>query len=713
MANGATVGSAIVKLEFDGSEVKASLQKVSNEIEKTGSSGGSKWANAWSVAAGNLIAKGVSKITSMITGSLDRGIKRVDTLKNAGRVFDIMGYSADSVSASLKTMDGYLDGLPTSMDSAVQGIQSLAASFGGMEKGTAAFMAINDVALAFSSEGAVAAERAILQLSQTNLDGPLDAQTWNSLRQNGFTPVFDAMAKEAGISVSALKEQFGKGERTVNDFLNALIKMDTSGTSSMGALKDAARANTDGIGTALENVQNRLGKAWEKILNHINSGGSKISDVINGISSRFTDFADIVIGIMDFIAGHWNVIAPILTAVGGFVAVVISINKALQAYKAIQSAVNVVQAAFNVILNANPIMLIVTAIAALVTGLVLFFTKTEVGKKILEGFFAFLRASFGWIVTIAKLVGKVFSEVINVIVKFWSAVASIIGAWAQYVWNTTIGPIVEFVKNAVVLVTAILANVGQWVWENVLYPIISFVTTAVGTIMGIIQNVRQTVYNIIGTVVGWIYNTIIQPITSFFVGLFENIVGGITSFVQSAMNIIGSIVGWVDSSVVQPIAGFFSGLWNGITSGVRAVVDGIKNVMGTIAGVIKAPINGIISAINGVIDGINSIKVPDWVPGIGGASANFPHVPYLAQGGYAAGATGAVIGEAGKEVVLPLEQNTDNWAGLLAGTLAEQFEKEDSYAGREIVMNNTFEINNEMDANDIGRVLMQSIRRSA
>ena len=45
----------------------------------------------------------------------------------------------------------------------------------------------------------------------------------------------------------------------------------------------------------------------------------------------------------------------------------------------------------------------------------------------------------------------------------------------------------------------------------------------------------------------------------------------------------------------------------------------------------------IINAINGLVDGLNHIKVPDWVPGIGGkginlSHANYKRIPYLAQG---------------------------------------------------------------------------------
>ena len=87
-------------------------------------------------------------------------------------------------------------------------------------------------------------------------------------------------------------------------------------------------------------------------------------------------------------------------------------------------------------------------------------------------------------------------------------------------------------------------------------------------------------------------------------------------------------------------------------------------------------------------------------------------MPRLAQGGYANGATTAIIGEEGKEAVLPLEHNTDNWAGLLASTLVEEM-GERGKSGSTINVYMTNEINNELDANEIGRLMMESIRRAA
>lgn len=310
------VGEATISLKFDTKELAAGMSSAEKTVESAGTSSGRKFGDAWSVAAGALIAKGVAKITATISSQFDNAIARVDTLNNSQKVFNAMGYAADDVSKSMDTLTSYLDGLPTSMTSAVSNVQSLAASFGGIEKGTEVFIDMNNAGLAFGATSAQI-DNAIAQLGQLSMDGPLDAQTWNSLRNSGFSPVFAAMAKEAGITVGELKEDFGAdGTKTVGDFLNQLHKLGTEGGAGMESLSTLAKQNTSGIGTAFENVQNRIGKAIAKVIDYI--GAENISGVINTISSHFSDFADVVIGAIQWVIQNWAILSPILIGITAF-----------------------------------------------------------------------------------------------------------------------------------------------------------------------------------------------------------------------------------------------------------------------------------------------------------------------------------------------------------------------------------------------------------
>lgn len=348
------VGEATISLKFDTKELAAGMNSAEKTVQSAGTSSGRAFGDAWSVAAGALIAKGVAKITATISSQFDNAIARVDTLNNSQKVFNAMGYAAEDVSKSMDTLKTYLDGLPTSMTSAVSNVQALSASFGGIEKGTEIFIDMNNAGLAFGATSAQI-DNAITQLGQLSMDGPLDAQTWNSLRNSGFGPVFAAMAKEAGVTVGQLKEDFGgRGSKTVGEFLDQLHKLGTEGGAGMDSLAELARKNTSGIGTAFENVQNRIGKAIAKVIDYI--GAENISGVINNISSHFGDLADMVIGFMQWVIQNWAIFSPILTAVTAFFAGLLAMGIAKKVLTFVSTLATM--------LVSHPILAVIAAVAA-------------------------------------------------------------------------------------------------------------------------------------------------------------------------------------------------------------------------------------------------------------------------------------------------------------------------------------------------------------
>ena len=337
----------------------------------------------------------------------------------------------------------------------------------------------------------------------------------------------------------------------------------------------------------------------------------------------------------------------------------------------------VAQTAFNVAMAANPIGLIVLAIAAVVAGLVWFFTQTEIGKQIFGEFVKFVSGVFGNIVSVISTVANA------IIVPFQNFLA-----FVSPIFNT----LWQIVSSIFILIVAVVATAiesiaqpfiwlfqnWQTVWNNIcgfvstIWNIIVGVVTAyINTMNAIISAIVNTIMAVISPIVNWINSVIIQPIANFFSGLWNGIVQGVSGFVQGVMNVISPITNWINSNIIQPVSRFFAGLWNGIVQGVNGLAAGIKNIFSSIVGIIKAPINAIIGGVNTVIRGLNSIKVPDWVPGLGGAHPNFPTIPMLAKGGVVDNATMAIIGEAGKEAVMPLENNT-GWITNLAGQLAER-----------------------------------------
>ena len=112
--------------------------------------------------------------------------------------------------------------------------------------------------------------------------------------------------------------------------------------------------------------------------------------------------------------------------------------------------------------------------------------------------------------------------------------------------------------------------------------------------------------------------------------------------------------------------------------------------------------------VNGLIGGLNKIKMPDWVPKMGGKGINIPKIPYLARGGVVDTPTLSMIGEAGKEAVVPLENNTE-WIDNIASKLAS------AIIGANNINNSNSSSNNgdtylEIDGQVFGRVVNPYIK---
>ena len=227
-------------------------------------------------------------------------------------------------------------------------------------------------------------------------------------------------------------------------------------------------------------------------------------------------------------------------------------------------------------------------------------------------------------------------------------------------------------------------------------------------VMAIVEGLVQAFSDLLGPVG--------EAIGTFFSGVWETVTSGAQAAWEGICNIFKGIAdffgtifrnAWAAVKAVFETGGkIFTGIVDGIVKAFKTVVNGIIKGLN---GVIAIPFN----AINGILTGIHNIDIMgikpfEWVGNIG-----VPQIPYLAKGGYASGASTAVIGEAGPEVVLPLSQNTDNWSGLLANALAEKFNEEDKATGGITIENQNFNISSKLDAENIGQIMMQSIRRQA
>lgn len=636
---------------------------------------------AGAVAAGGLIV-------SQIGGA----IRRVDTLANASRTFENMGFSTDVVKSSMDALEKSIKGLPTPLDSAVRGMTSLAATYGDVKAGQKIFTALNNAILGFGGTTDMV-NNAILQLSQLPMDGPLDAQTWNSLRNSGLTPVLVAMAKDMGISVNEMKKKFGEGELTVQDFTIALTRMDKEGGGGMKSLQEIARDSTKGIGTSFENMKTAVVRGLAEIINSLGNdnikqsleaigkafedGLKRVAEVLPGVLSRLTDFFGFIIRNKDVINSLAVSAMAVYTTfklyeglkaakeIFNVVSAATKGAEALKELKTVTQSATKVQAIFNAVMALNPFVLIVAAIAAVVAGLVWFFTKTETGKKVFEDLkrvaldvwdkikSAFIKAT----VFIIKLWDDIKSAVMTAVNFVKNIITTIVGTVAGIVsaiWNI-IFPIVELwwtvwrmifavVQIAVSVILAIIFTLVGFIWNNVLYPILNAYISIWAAIFNVVSAAIGWIVGIISTLVSFVWNNVSVPILNIFKTLWNMVSTLVSGFVNGAKNVFSTFVSWIKVNIIDKVANFFGTLWDGAKNKATEAFEGVKNI-------VKGTINWMVDKINFLIKKVNATA--GKVPGV----PNIAEIPKLAKGGIVSSPTLALIGEGREaEAVIPLSK---------------------------------------------------------
>lgn len=227
-------------------------------------------------------------------------------------------------------------------------------------------------------------------------------------------------------------------------------------------------------------------------------------------------------------------------------------------------------------------------------------------------------------------------------------------------WNTYMQPILEE-----------WAAMFEDTYQNHLKPVIDKVIECVGKIIDILKILWE---NWIQPLIAWVIENILPVITPILDSLSQYVKGcidGIIDFVDGLLNAVSDVL----DVIIKLLKGDWKGAWEAAKKVVKDVVNGILVAVESMA-------NGVVNAVNTMIRALNGLHfdIPEWVPVLGGKTFGFNigeisavHIPRLANGGITTGSTLANIGEAGREAVLPLENNL-SYLEPLAEMIASKME---------------------------------------
>ena len=393
-----------------------------------------------------------------------------------------------------------------------------------------------------------------------------------------------------------------------------LFRLRDAGAAVWDALKSFADAAT-GVGGALSPL--------------LSAAGDLAGLLAGSLLDALTLLAGWLGDIFDWVGRNSDVVGSLTVAIGAAVVAVYTFNTAQTAMKAINAAgsiMNLVKAtnlakaataAWNLVMNANPIMLVVTAVAALVAGLVYFFTQTETGRQI-------------W-----ASITEAFQSFINWVATAWSGMLQTVGDWWTSTWSTVKDTfntwVVQPLATAWASITEGLQSFIDWVgaaWSGMLQTVGDLWSAAWSTVKDTfntwvvqpltaawdaITGAFQTAWNVIQTV--W------DGIVTAAKVAFAVIVGVVLTPFQVAINVLGDLFTWLWTGVIQPA---WDGIGNLVSTVYHGVIEPVWEAFKTALQTVGAAVMGlwsdyIVPAWNGVAGTFTSVysavikPVFDWL----------------------------------------------------------------------------------------------------
>lgn len=256
-------------------------------------------------------------------------------------------------------------------------------------------------------------------------------------------------------------------------------------------------------------------------------------------------------------------------------------------------------------------------------GVSSFFDKFSQGSPIIESVKGVIESLTGTVSTIISVIAEAAQAILPTLISVITTVAEVVGGVLQAVLPVLldmISQILPIIAGAAQTIIPLLAEAINRVAEDIA-PIVNFLIPLFMELLNALMPVIQALATVFTTVLGAAVQqvaAIIQGLTGIFIGLIDF------------------------------ITGVFTGNWGQAWQGVKNI---FKSAFDALVGIAKAPINAVISLVNKAIGGLNKIKIPDWVPGVGGKGINIPLVPQLWKGSAHAPDT-FIAGEQGPELVM-------------------------------------------------------------
>ena len=484
---------------------------------------------------------------------------------------------------------------------------------------------------------------------------------FNDVYDNHIKPFIDSFFKGISEIVTTLANAW-------NNHINPILK--ELGEKFHNVYRDYIKPAMEKTGEVIGVVFDVLKDLWEnvlvpvgKLLSELATGslgeivkilGETLLEALKTVSKWWKELMDVVKDFGDWCKEHKTTIEAVAVAVGSFVTALMVLRGA----SAIAATLSAISGA-----------------SLLLSGA---FTALTVVETILTGVTTVLGGVFAFLTSPLTLIALGIAAVITIgylLYAHWDEIKS----YAEEVWNS----IKDWVNQAWEGIKEAWSNIGEWFSEK--WEAVKAIFEPVGQWFSEkFQQAWDFIVNIFKGIGQWFSDrwnevkNILSPIGQWFKDKFQSAWDGLTNIFKSlgswfgarwndVTNALSNVASWFGNTFTSAynavknafssIGSFFSGVWATVKNifvnagqMVGSAVGGaFRGAVNAVLGTIENIVNGFINMINGVIGVINAI------PGVSLGYINGISLPRLARGGIVDSPTIAMIGEAGKEAVVPLE----------------------------------------------------------
>ena len=427
-------------------------------------------AAAFGSAIGGLAVKGVTALWDTVKGFAGDVVNMSDSTDKFMNTMSFAGIDTKAVQAAAKETRKYADATVYGLDDIQNTTAQLAANgIGNYMELTEAAGNLNAVA----GGNADSFKSVAMMLTQTAGAGKLTTENWNQLADAipGASGKLQEALLKNGAYTGNFRDAMSKGEITADEFNKALMDLGmtdvakqaaTSTSTIEGAMGNLEAAVTGGLtdafnlfkpavtgginaaATAVTNLAQTGTQGLQTFFTQVKDTGAfnalqtAAQSAGGGLQSLWTGIMAVVnamTGGQPAGTSFGNVLNTVATAaqtVGGWLKTAgnwISRNTDLVTpLVAAMRIAAVAQALLNAVMAANPIMLVITLIAALVAGLTYFFTCTNTGKAVWSSFTGFLsgcvQGIIGFFSGLGSTIVSIFNSAANGARNAWNGVVS-------------------------------------------------------------------------------------------------------------------------------------------------------------------------------------------------------------------------------------------------------------------------------------------------